>query len=57
MCHVIEVAALQHETFEVLEEEAAGRVISPSLANGFEKTWESDVQEYEEFDVPDIAWV
>ena len=55
MCRIVRVAALQHETFELLEEQSTDRLVSHPYADQLEQSWELAADEYEEFDVPNAA--
>jgi hypothetical protein len=46
MCQIVPVAALQHETFELLEEETNNRMVSHTCASQLEQSWESGAEEY-----------
>ena len=49
MCRLVAVAALEHETFELLEEQSADRLATHPLAMQFEQAWELDAAEYDDF--------
>lgn len=46
MCQIVPVAALQHETLELFEEETENRLVSHPYATQLEESWESDAEEY-----------
>ena len=55
MCQIIQVADLQHETFELLEEDSPDRLVTQSYATRCELDWEQDAEEIDEFELLDAA--
>lgn len=51
MCAVIQVADLQYETFEVIEEESFDRLATRQRANQLEYCWEQDAVEVPDFEL------
>lgn len=52
MCQFIPAATLQHETYELLEEEAFDQLVSHPYADQLEQSWELESEEYDTADFP-----